>query len=317
MGYKTNYYLLILLGVASSCNAFVYETLILKRWNGALGRYQYFVGLSDFHDKSHPANNEQLDQLKKIIQKSSPSSVVVGSEDISSPGMNRSKLCGQFFVQAQGSILGGFVQACRSHGLVCNNFEYRYCRVAALGPILNNLEADIRSCVSAKEITVAALVQEIEAIFSELRSYQDGNVMRDFYELCIAGVKEQMKQLGLYTHQNDSVANYLATTTTPNNRLALLKRLFTFDTVLLDLRMLHSVLAEQIRLAYLAFAGGSHIVRVAQLLSKCGYEWVHNAQSVSTREYNLGKCLGSNIVDGAYCQRPQPIDVRVIERFLQ
>lgn len=317
MGRRTHQFLLIVLGVGFSCNAFVYESCVLKKWNGKLGRYQYFVGLSDFHDNTHQANSAQLNQLQKIIQQSLPGSLVIGSEDITSPGITRSETCGKFGIRAEGSILAGFAQACRSRNLPFNNFEYRYCRVASLGPVLNNLGAPLHSFDSTTQISVAALVREMEAVFDEIRAYQDGAVMRDFYNLCIAQVKGNMQRFGLYAHQNKSVADYLAAVTTPKNRLEFMKRLFTFDSIVLDLRMLHSVLNEQQRGTYLMFAGGSHTSRVAQLLTKFGYEKVQNTQSTISREYNLGKCLGSNVFDGAYCQRPAPIDVQTVEQFFK
>ncbi len=316
MGYSVRQCLLFVLSIAFSCNAFVYESCVLKKWNGKLGRYQYFVGLSDFHDNTHPANSTQLNQLQTIIQQSLPG-LVIGSEDITSPGITRSETCGKFGIRAEGSILAGFAQACRSQKLPFNNFEYRYCRVAALGPVLNNVDLNMHNFDSTSQILVAALVKEIETVFDEIRAYQDGAVMRDFYNLCSVQVKGNMQRFGLYAHQNKSVADYLELMTTSQDRIEFIKRLLTFDSVVLDLRMLHSVLNEQQRGTYLMFAGGSHTSRVAQLLTKFGYEKVQNKQSNISREYNLGKCLGSNIFDGAYCQRPAPIDVQTIEQFLK
>ena len=104
--------------------------------------------------------------------------------------------------------------------------------------------------------------------------------------------------------------------TTSRTRLKFLKRLLTFDSVLLDLHMLHSVIAQKNKLTYLALAGGSHTFRVAQLLAKLGYEWVHSTKPQFKREYNIRKCLGSHIINGKYCRKPAPISLRNIQDFL-
>ena len=104
--------------------------------------------------------------------------------------------------------------------------------------------------------------------------------------------------------------------TTPKSRLPFLKDLLTFDSILLDLQMTHSIINMQNKLNFLAIAGGSHIKRVAKLLTKFGYEPVRKTRLRFVREYNINKCLGSHIVQGKYCRRPRPIDIKVVADFL-
>lgn len=296
--------------------AFVYESTVLRRWNGQLGRYIYFVGLSDFHDNASSVHKTQFSHLQELLRSVSTPAWEIGTEDISSVGVGRSEHCGAFSIQAHGSLLGDFTRYCRVRGFLTNNFEYRFCRVAALGPVLNSIAKDPHSFEPTKHISVSALIREVDAIFSELRSRNDGPVLQAVYDACIARVRTQMKQFGWYEHQNKSVADYIALVTTAQTRMSFLRSFFTFDSVLLDLRILHNVLNQNER-SYLMFAGGSHTSRVAQLLTKFGYKKVQNVQSEAIREYDLKKCLGSNVVDGAYCPRPAPIDIRHLQQFFK
>lgn len=317
MGRKSAYIFFIALSAATVCRAFVYESMVLRSWDKESGRYRYFVGLSDFHDNANRINGEQLAVLQSLLTAVPQEKLVVGLEDITSAGMTTSNIEKEFCIKAEGSFLAGCAQACRALRLPTNNFEYRYYRVASVGPALNNLQAPVHTFESTRKISVALLVREIEDVCSQIQAYQDGHVLREFYGICVNDVKKQMQELGLYEHSNKSVADYLETVARSEQRLALMKKLLTFDSVLLDVRMLHSILTENKRSIYMICAGGSHTARVAQLLIKCGYEHVHTTQSNSIREYNLEKCLGSNIIDGAYCQKPTPIDLHGIERFLR
>lgn len=296
----------------SSCT-FIYDLVVMRKWDG--GRYRYFIGLSDFHDKKHRANRAQLDDLQATLSRCSPDSIKIGSEDIGSPAVNHSAKCGPYLLMSQGGVLHGVANICRSNNFDYNNFEYRYCRVATLGPVLNNIGSDLTRFRSANSVRVSALIKEIETIFNELRGYNDPTLLRDLYAHCIKRMRQLMTELKLFQNANLTVANYLQNMTTPNNRLAFVKKLLTFDSVLLDLRILHNVIHSQ-KPNYLAIAGGSHTTRIAKLLSKLGYEQVHGVRPTFEREYNANKCLGSHIIDGKYCQRPKPVDVRVIGDFL-
>jgi len=311
------YCLLLLAMLSMSSRAFIYELIVLRRWNASFGRYQYFIGLSDFHNKKHQANQVQLRDLVAILKQTPSHMTKIGSEDISSDGSgNRRKNCGRFVVVSRGGILGGLTSKCRELGLDVQNFEYRFCRVASLGPVLNNLTANLESLASVQATPVSALIQEVESVFSQLASYRDGAFLNVLYGRFVRDIRRKMHQLKLYRYADKTVADYLKTMTTPKGRLPLLKDLLTFDSILLDLQMTHSIINMQNKLNFLAIAGGSHIRRVAQLLTKFGYEPVRRTRPLFVREYNINKCLGGHIVQGKYCRRPKPIDIKAIADFL-
>ena len=314
MGNVSKYFVLLLCFFSVETQSFIYDVVVMRKWDA--GRYRYFIGLSDFHDKKHKSNVAQLADLKKIFSRCSAENLKIGSEDVGSASVDRPASCGRFFVLSKGGVLAGFSEMCKSLDLNFTNFEYRYCRVAALGPVLNNLQADLNSSPSVRATHVADLIAEIETIFRELLAYQDIALLKDLYAHCIRKMKRMMEELSMYRFARMNVSDYLAAITKPENRLATVKKLLTFDSVLLDLRLLHDVVASENIPSYLAIAGGSHIIRVAKFLSKLGYEKVHGADPKFVKEFNLEKCLGSNIVDGQYCRRPKPVDINLISDFL-
>jgi len=286
----------------------------MRKWDE--GRYRYFVGASDFHDKTDASNKSQLRDLKKILSRCATENLNVGLEDIGSPGVDRPASCGRFFVSSQGGILSEFSKLCESINLNFTNFEYRFCRVAALGPVLNNIEADLNASASVRATHVADLIKEVETIFHELLSYNDSALLKDLYAYCIKKVKRVIDELQLYQHAHQNVSDFLAQTTTQKNRLEMVKKLLTFDSILLDLRFLHNVVSSQSAPNYFMLAGGSHVNRVAKFLAKFGYEYVRTAEPRFVNEYKLEKCLGSHIAEGGYCKRPKPIKIDLLSDFL-
>jgi len=129
-------------------------------------------------------------------------------------------------------------------------------------------------------------------------------------------VKQRMHTLKLHSFVNLTVADYLDLMSTKKNRVEVLKNLLTFDSILVDLRLLHSVVNSKNKSSYLALAGGSHIKRVAKLISKLGWEWVHSTTPTFIKERSMRKCLGGNIIEGKFCKKPKSIDVRFIKDYL-
>ncbi|MCK5632403.1 hypothetical protein KAH94_01525 [bacterium] len=296
--------------------SFIYEMVVLRKWDRQYARYNYFIGLSDFHDRTNKINDVQLSDLSEILKKCYPGSLYVGAEDISSPAKSGSTSCGRFFVHARGGVLAGFSKLCKDLKMNLENFEYRYCRVASLGPVLNNLNSDPNIFPSVKETMVYSIVKEIENVFNEILSYDDEVLLRDLYRHAMLNIKKQMNEFKLYEYKDKTIVQYLDIMTNKKNRLAFLKKILTFDSILFDLRMLHSVVKSNKRGSYLAVAGGSHISRIAKLISKLGWEWVHATRPSFKREYESSKCLGSNIIEGKYCRRPKSINIKMIEDFL-
>lgn len=297
----------------ANMSAYIYDFVVMSKWNGS--QYRYFIGLSDFHDKEHKSNKFQVNDINKLISRFSRENLKIGAEDIGSPGITKDGYCGRFFVLSQGGVLNDFVKLCRLQNLNFSNFEYRYCRVASLGPILNNLDKDLKSFSSANSTFVFALIKEVEEILDELNGYKDSKLLKDLYAHSSAKMKNLMKEMNLYQYADMTVADFITKHSTEKNLLSFIKKLLTFDSVLFDLRLLHDILQQENSSNYLAIAGGSHISRVTKFLSKLGYKFVKSARPEFTQERNLDKCLGSHIIDGKYCRRPKPIDLSLVVDF--
>ena len=296
--------------------AFIYELKVLRKKNSSQGNYHYFIGCGDFHDKAHPANKEQRAAIEQILAGCDKDSTLVLLEDLSSKGSSGRHACGRFFVNSRGGVLGGLAEKAREQGVTVDNLEYRYCRVSSLGPVLNNLTSEPKSFPSVAQTSVTALAKEIDQVVKEIESYDDGAVLDDYYRKDIVNVMTELNKLGLAEAGSASIADYLVENSNDKNRLDVLKHLLTFDSILFDAKLAHAIVnADQKNI--IAFAGGSHIGRVATMLIKDGYEQLESTKIAFTKEHDLRFCLGSNIVEGKYCVRPKPIALDLIKKLLK
>lgn len=305
------------LSVFSSTQAFIYNITILKKWDPSYGRYHYFIGCGDFHDKSHPSTAEQNKFIEAFLLRCAPSDTKILVEDLSSPNCAGGLTCGQYMINSRGGILGGLTQKCEDYGIAAANIEYRYCRVVSLSPALRNLKVDPRTLPSVKNTKLASIASEIDAVMSEIKQYNDGDVLNRYYRNGLKETAVQLSKLKFNTNGHVAVADYLHATTNSSNRLEFIKWLLTFDSNLLDLKMVHEVINARDKKNVIAFAGGSHITRAVDILKKCGYEQIYSSDEEYQREYNLDKCLGSNIVKGKFCVRPNPVDLKILDKYLK
>lgn len=318
MKYRVRFWFLMLqIFYTTGSFAFFYEIKILRKWDADHKRYHYFIGLSDFHDKMHPINKEHLAKLEQMLQVADKNSTKILVEDLSSANGQGRQACGRFFVNSRGGVLGGLAQTTASMGHETENIEFRYCRVTALGPVLNHIQENLDQFPSVTTTPMATLIQEITGTIKEAIAYNDGSILKGFYDSSIQEVVKNLKKLHMDQHANLSVAQYLKNHSTPQNRMELLKLLLTFDSSLLDIKMLHSVVASLNKQKVIAIAGGAHIARTCEMLQKVGYEPVKNTQIAYTKEHDLQKCLGSHIVDGAFCVKPQPINIDFVDAIIK
>ncbi len=295
--------------------SYIYEVKVLRKWNQQNKKYHYFIGLSDFHDKTHAAGQQQLADLVSCFGQAERANIKVVLEDLSSCGSNGRNSCGRFYVDSKGGVLGGLATTFRDMGFDVDNIEYRYCRVASLGPILNNVQQKPHVFPSVATTQVSMLATEVDAIAQEIGSYTDGHKLKTVYN---RGLKQINNQLNHFKacQQMMNVADYIEQNSTASNRLEFIKRLLTFDSCLLDLKMTHAVVNAPGYDKVVAIAGGAHIGRVSELLEKIGYEVVHTTHVKYKKECDLAKCLGSTVVDGAYCIRPEPIMLDRVHKYL-
>jgi len=298
-------------------DAFIYDICVMRKWEAAHGHYHFFIGLGDFHDKQHAITSLQLNQINKIISRSPQKRTSVIVEDISSKNDDGCASCGNFYVKTKGGILGGFVDRCCVHGIRnITNIEYRFCRVASLAPILNNLSKSVKSSVSPNRISVGCLKKEIVGFLNKLCKYQDGPVLDKWYKKCLHRATKYIKALRFTTYANKSVADYVMLNTTSKNRLNFVKKLLTFDSFLIDAKIVHNIMLSNSKRNAIVIAGGTHIKNVSKLLQQLGYEMIYKSKPQYHCEYDSKKCLGCNIHPGGFCRKPEPVDVTILNRFL-
>ena len=292
-------------------NAYIYETsLLLTLEKGASKNFRRVIGCSDYHDKMHPINPEQREEIESLLAIANPTAIKVIVEDLSSPNNHGRRQCNDYFITSHLGILARLSDYCQSIGLDCDNVEYRYCRVAALGPVINNITVDPHLFSSTRTITVNDLIEETESAVQDLSSISHGIVWRAAYTHDIRNIKAHMERLGMYKNRTQSVADFL--TGSSLNRLALVKELLTLDSALLDLKMVHSILSSR-QHTIVIFAGGSHIERIVSLLCKMGYRRTAQSPPSYAKEYQVNKCLGSHIIQGSFCLKPKPISLKILQ----
>jgi hypothetical protein len=299
-----------------SSYAFIYNITVLKKWDPVRNRDHYFIGCGDFHDKKHRSTGEQSKKIHDYLRKcarAKNTKVIV--EDLSSSSSTGSTSCGSYTINSRGGILGGLTQKCKNIGVSAENVEYRYCRVVALSPALKNLGVNPRDLASVRDTPLSSITNEIEAVITEVNNYDDGKVLNKHYQNGIRTIANKLQKLKFKRNGNASVADYLIATTDAKNKLDFIKLLLTFDSGLLDLKMVHFVANALDKERVIAFAGGSHIKRAVEILQECGYKMVYSSDEQFSREYNLKKCLGSNIVGGKYCVKPHSLDLDLLSKY--
>lgn len=317
MNYVGRLSIILISLMSSGSRAFIYEAKVLRKWNPNRRSYHYFIGCSDFHDKSHTSNQPQLAEIEHVLKRLDKSCSKVLIEDLSSRNNQGRFSCGRFYVNSRGGILGGLAKTCEAVGLDVSNVEFRYCRVTSLGPVLNNLQERLDRFPSVTDTKVATLVEEVHSVINEIKAFNDGSTLNTFYGRGIQDVENELKQLHMIQHPDVSIAEYLAAHSTAKNRVELLKRLLTFDSGLLDLKLAHDVVNAQDKEKVVAIAGGSHIAKVSEVLEKVGYEKVHASKINYTNEYDLNRCLGSHIIENKYCVKPQPISLDFLSEYVK
>ena len=299
----------------SQAHGFIYEIKAAGINKGRQG--QVVIGCSDYHDKVHPISCDQRKKIESLFKGCNPASILVLVEDLSSKNNCGTFACQSFYVSNQKGILAGLTQSCVDCGLPVQNLEYRYCRVTSLGPVLNQCSAPINSFISTATISVAHLLEEVQNIIDEVRAYHDGALLQKMYHLEIERVIARAHEMQLPAYSSSTVAQYLERITGPDRRIDFLKRLLTFDSTLLDLRLVHHIVNASQVPTIVVFAGGTHITNLFRKLDILGYKPLPSTKLSYMRERDIGKCVGANIIDGLFCVKPQPVDLGLLERYLK
>src|SRR5476649_872289 len=84
---------MVLLGLFMGNYAFIYEIKVLRKWNPIRQKYHYFIGLSDFHDKTNDSNQSQLNKLEQLLGTIDKKRTKIVIEDLSSRNSHGHKEC--------------------------------------------------------------------------------------------------------------------------------------------------------------------------------------------------------------------------------
>ncbi len=303
------YFFAILICISPGIEAYLYQAVVMRKWNDLHDRYHYFIGLGDYHSKRHPANQQQRDQFESLLAQADSTDLKVLTEDLSVSNSDGRFSCGKFYVNSRGGFLGGITDRCRYLGVDADNLEYRYARVCALGPLLNHSQKDPLSFASVRGISVGQLCSEVSTECDRIDAFDDGPILNEWYQRCVQKVGKQLVVFGWSLDDQTSVAEYIAHV---SGRLSL-NNLFTFDCSLLDAKIVHEIVNSQDKERVCAIAGGAHVERASDILQKVGYQplfYIHPACQHSGIEQCLQ--LESN---QRQTKMPQPISLDRLKNF--
>lgn len=296
--------------------SYSYDIKVLKKWQPTLFCYHYWIGVCDFHDKTHAANTIQRKKIEDILPHSNPHDILIIVEDLSSTNDAGRSGCGPYYINSRTGILAGLGGFCKEHHLPHCNVEYRYCRVVALGPVINNITADPLSFPSTKRMTISSLMQEIDQAYNQLLFGQTNALFNTALNEKSKNVQNMMKKLNLMHDHHKTIAEYLTDRSTPLNRLDMVKTLLTFDGIFIGLKIADASLKAPDKKKVIAFAGGTHINEAYELLQKVGgYEPV-TAHEVSSPKGSINKGISTNASEN-YLSKPQPVSLELLEHYLK
>lgn len=255
-------------------NSFGYfYSLSIKKIINKNGLLQLIVLLADYHDKKHIANKAQRKYLESLLKRCSKNKVKLIVEDLSSINNDGRMICCNFGINCAEGVLSNLANKARSLGIAVDNVEYRYCRVAGIGPLINNAHSDPHSFKSSSGITLFSLYKEIIDEMEKIKKYNDGKKLNDYYKRAVAHVRAHLSKMNIGgADRNKTVAHYCAQLRSNTYRKKL-EDLCIFDSAFIDSNVMHSIMCCDMPIIFVV-AGGSHITQVNKLLEKIGYESV-------------------------------------------
>lgn len=313
-------YLLLLLCTQDVLNGYLYrdekgDVRVLRKWNAEHNRYHYWIGFRDFHDKAHKHNSIQRKRIEELLPGYNPDHLLVLVEDLSSANDSGKLGCGSYFINSRTGILAGMGSFCKKNHVPVQNVEYRYCRVVALGPVINNIQADPSSFPSAKRLMLEHLTQEIEQTYNDLLLGSTSSEFKNMLIAKTAALQKGVEKLKNARSSTPSVADYLKNSTTAWNRLEIVKNLLTFDGILLGFKLVDATLKADQKEKIIAFAGGTHIDEAYELLQKVGgYEPLIDGKSVASAD-QVAQAI--NTGSSSLNKKPEPISLELLEHYIK
>lgn len=304
-------FFLLILFLSFHVEAYLYQAVVMKRWDDLRDRYHYFIGLGDYHIK-HASNQKQFDQFSSLVTKLDPKSFKMLTEDLSVANSDGKWRCGKFYVNSRGGFLGGITEKCRNMGCDADNLEYRYARVCSLVHFLNKKTEGSQAPVAAAAISVGDIVGEINHEIDRISSFNDEPVLKNCYQRSVEQVNKKIADYGLTDHSM-SMADYIMS---KKRNPTLINKLLTFDRGLLDAKIAHWTVNSTDKDRVCVLAGGSHIERVKEMLEKVGYKTVLELPKSADSHLDVESCVQSERIVEKNISIPEPIDLDELRRWL-
>lgn len=273
---------------------------------------QLVVGLCDYHLKTHPANKEQRAYIESLLKRSVGRKIKFIVEDLSSVNNDGRMVCCNFGINCHEGVLGQLANKARALGVPVDNIEYRYCRVASIGPLLSNLKANPQSFRSSATIFMTSLYKEVIDEIEKIKKYNDGKLLNDLYQRAVNAVHSALTKMNF--KDKKSVAEYCTQLQRKSYRQEL-EKICIFDSTLIDMNIMHAIAASPDIPLIFVLAGGSHIEQVSSMLHKIGYQSLLKT-SVTTKPA-ITKALNSDGSAAATEVHPEPVDLKLIEQFME
>ncbi len=306
----------LMIALLSGCTVFGYMYQLAvegKIMDPRTQEKQLVVCLGDYHLKAHPANKEQRAYIESLLKRSVGKKIKFIVEDLSSVNNDGRMMCCNFGVNCHEGVLGQLANKARSLGVAVDNIEYRYCRVAGIGPLLNNIKANPQSFRSSATIFMTSLYKEVIDEIEKIKKYNDGKVLNSLYQRAVHSVHTALTKMNF--KDNKSVAEYCTQLQRKAYRQEL-EKICIFDSTLIDMNIMHAIAASPDVPLIFVLAGGSHAEQVSSMLQKVGYNSLLKT-SVTTKPA-ITKALNSDGSAPASSEsHPEPVDLKLIEQFMR
>ncbi|MEX0849309.1 MAG: hypothetical protein WD055_03705 [Candidatus Dependentiae bacterium] len=299
---------LVLCLMMHNVHGYIYQAVVMRKWQPDFNRFHYFIGLGDLHDKKHPSNGEHVQKLEQLLANTQKDDLKLFTEDLSAANSDGHYVVKGYLINSRGGILGGLTDKCRTFGIDVDNLEYRYARVCALGPVLNNRDKNIFDLASTCKINIGDFTNEIYDELDRIALFQDGAQCNGWYKKNMQNIKRKMRDLDWPSCQNAHIAEYLSCMNKP--LVPFINHLLTFDASILDMKMVHEITQHTDKERICAIAGGSHIDRASKVLKKIGYSSVFQAKPTFQRVSNIDVGNVQNMQS-----KPQPISLDLLQKF--
>lgn len=295
------------------CFGYVYQVSVMEKViDPEDDKKQIVIGIGDYHDKSHPANSDQREYLEALFKKAKNLKLIV--EDLSSINNDGRSMCCNYVINSRGGILGKLADVARTESVEVDNVEYRYCRVAALGPLLNNNQVVSEQRASSSSLLIKVLLQEVLDELERVRHYDDGLFLNGLYNRCVHEVQKSLQQLKMNSYGSITIADY-CTRFFKNKHTQELEKMCIFDSPLIDMKIIHSIVSSPEKTIIVVAAGGSHIEKTNAILATLGYKKIITSSSSSIQHHAVESSLGSDKKNKAGVN-PPALDMHILDKFI-